>query len=161
MAEGTVPPVSRKRRGDFVGDVQRWSEQSWYTRMWSPSPAGGPHPLKVPSAVWKLCLLAIGVGILFTVADALLHWVQGRVQVFREDEEGDVCRDASVAPQRIRATRCAIQAVRNESATRTRSVTGMSPSPTTQTIVPPMTTVTEPSAPPIDFAGSIKAAGCP
>jgi len=30
-------------------------------------------PLKVPSAVWKLCLRAIGVGILFTVADALLR----------------------------------------------------------------------------------------
>src|SRR6266550_4746277 len=51
MAEGTVPPVSRKRRGDFVGDVQRWSEQSWYTRMWSPSPAGGPQRICHPHQI--------------------------------------------------------------------------------------------------------------
>ena len=65
--------MSRKRDPDFIGAVQRWSEGSWVTRVVTPSPAGGPHPLKVPAAVWKLCAIGIGVGVLLAMVDALLR----------------------------------------------------------------------------------------
>jgi hypothetical protein len=51
--------MTRKRERDFVADVQDWSEQSSSTRSWTPSPAGGSHPLRLRGAARSLPRLAL------------------------------------------------------------------------------------------------------
>jgi hypothetical protein len=68
--------MARKRKRDFVADVQEWSEQSGYTRSWSPSPAAGGHPLRLRGAARSLPRLALYVllaGVVLTAVVAIFN----------------------------------------------------------------------------------------
>jgi len=68
--------MTRKRERDFVADVQGWAEQSSSTRSWTPSPAGGSHPLRLRGAARslpRLALYALLAGVALTAAVAIFN----------------------------------------------------------------------------------------